>query len=130
MDMDTKLRALKRQAAADPSLYPAYARALERALGGQTQFEQFDSAPGLVFAESYVADAHLEDFLADCESVGGYNLVSSGSSGYIASMVEVGWEQAWDENEALEIKSRLSDEFIALLESAQKRGYEYIILWV
>lgn len=119
--MDLKLRTLKRKAENDPSFWPIYARALEQALGGVKEFEKFNS----VFTESYVADAHLEDFRDDCTHVGAQYIHCD----LLALMVELEWEQSWGDEVATQIKLRLSEKFLKLIEAAKQRGYQYLLFW-
>jgi len=122
--MDVKLRRLKRLAESDPSFWPVYIRALEQALGGIVDFEPIHHVG--IFTESYVADARLSNHKNDIIRIGGFHLVNINDE-HIAWMVDIDWEDSWDNPEA--IKLMLSDKFLALMQTAKNHGYQYILLW-
>lgn len=126
--MDTRLRNLKRLAKNDPSYWPTYARALERALGGVETFQRRTTPSFKIFAESAVLEAKNQTSY-DPEAVSAFRITFPGNFRAAGYIVDIDWASAFADDEWPEIWEGLSQEFRDLINTAAENGYQYIFLW-
>jgi len=130
--VDARLRQLKRQAESDPQYWPHYARELERALAGETEFQPIKTEEFNLFDEETIAVAdYLPDYNDDAQTVGGLDLHLEGSGWRpCAWYVNTSWQECFGDDESIaEIEANLSPGFVALLETAKQKGYQQVLLW-
>jgi hypothetical protein len=127
--MDRYLRRLKRQAEYDPNAKERYIAALERALGGNIEEEEHPYFSDAKVVSCWIKDRELENtILYHIERLGGYR-ISDESGNRMGYMIDLYWEENYDEEEIEHLTQLVGEEALQIFEEAKELGYTMMVFW-